>query len=96
MIAEANAYNAHHLLTPHRFWHNLLIAHSLLHHNKGQLLCLKIQIKRTLRMGITGLFSYLYSLLINHANPLLAKFGRQKAQFLGMRAPRKAGETRSG
>ena len=34
--------------------------------------------------------------LINHANPLLAKFGRQKARFLGMRAPRKAGETRSG
>ena len=34
--------------------------------------------------------------LINHENPLLAKFGRQKVLFLGVRAPRKAGETRSG
>ena len=34
--------------------------------------------------------------LINHANPLLTKFGRQKVQFFRVRAPRKAGETRSG
>ena len=34
--------------------------------------------------------------LINHANPLLAKFGRQKARFLGMRAPEKLGKQDQG
>ena len=38
----------------------------------------------------------LKNMVINHANPLLAKFGRQKARFLGMRAPEKLGKQDQG
>ena len=56
---------------------------------------LKTQFSRS-KFKLRLMMRFLNRQLINHANPLLAKFGRQKALFLGVRAPRKAGETRSG